>query len=75
MWPWVPPWAYLPALLAPPCGPVRVSLAPPAAAFGPLAPWAPVWAVMVDPGRTPRLAAGLSLGPFALALHLAGSGR
>ncbi len=57
---------------------LRLTFAPPPAAFGPFAPWAalwaPVWAVAFDAARGPRAAAGGAFGPFVWALHLGGEG-
>jgi hypothetical protein len=71
MWPWLF-WPAAAAAMPSACGPLRLTLAPPAALWGPFAAFAPVWALAMDPGRNPWLAVGVACGPFAAAVRLSG---
>ncbi|MFN6976809.1 MAG: hypothetical protein ACK4OP_01685 [Gemmobacter sp.] len=62
---WLAPWQMMAAMMPNPCGPARVTFAPPAALFG---PFAPVWAMAIDPGRNPWIAFGASFGPLSVAV-------
>ncbi|MFN3644634.1 MAG: hypothetical protein ACK4TB_17125 [Gemmobacter sp.] len=63
---WFAPWQVMAAMAPGLCGPARVTFAPPAALFG---PFAPVWAIAMDPGRNPWIAFGASFGPLSFAVR------